>query len=132
MDQILNETFQKHRKLLHEHLNINESKYYIEENVDLVNEGFKETLVAMAMAGLVFYGGKDVYDNFQLKKKWDNAYEQILVSDPKKAESIKYLMKSHKHSRRSIWSKFFGHRHEVEKEIDTIINNFKIENNLKN
>jgi hypothetical protein len=52
----------------------------IEENVDLVNEGFKDILTAMAVAGVVLLSGKVGYDNIQLRKKWTDAYEQVMTS----------------------------------------------------
>jgi len=92
----------------------------IEENVDLVNEGFKDILIAMAVAGVVLYGGKTGIENIQLRNKWTDAYEKIEASNPETAQQIKDLMKVH----RSSSSKYFGKRDTTAKEIDTIINTF--------
>ena len=123
MSNLINETFQKHLKLLHKKLNLNErlGKSVNEfEDVDLVNEGFKDILTAMAIAGAVLLSGKVGYDNIQLRKKWTDAYEKIEASNPETAQQIKDLMKVH----RSSSSKYFGKRDTTAKEIDTIINNF--------
>ena len=101
-------------------LNINEQSLNEIEDADLVNEGVKDILTAMAVAGAVLLSGKVGYDNIQLRKKWTDAYEQVKVSDPETAQQIKDLMKVH----RSSSSKYFGKRDTTAKEIDTIINNF--------
>ena len=101
-------------------LNINEQSLNEIEDVDLVNEGVKDILTAMVIAGAVLLSGKVGYDNIQLRKKWTDAYEQVKVSDPETAQQIKDLMKVH----RSSSSKYFGKRDTTAKEIDTIINNF--------
>ena len=92
----------------------------IEENVDLVNEGFKDILTAMAVAGAVLLSGKVGYDNIQLRKKWTDAYEQVKVSDPEKAERIKKLIAVH----RFTSSKYFGRRQNAKEEIESIIDDF--------
>jgi len=116
MSNLLNETFQKHLNLLHERLNKSTS----EENVDLVNEGFKDILTAMAVAGAVLLSGKVGYDNIQLRKKWEDAYEKVKVSDPEKAERIKRLIAVHRFT--SI--KYFGRRQNAKDEIESIIDDF--------
>lgn len=116
MSNLLNETFQKHLKLLHKRLNESMS----EENVDLVNEGFKDILTAMAVAGAVLLSGKVGYDNIQLRKKWEDAYEKVKVSDPEKAERIKRLIAVHRFT--SI--KYFGRRQNAKEEIESIIDDF--------
>ncbi len=92
----------------------------IEENVDLVNEGFKDILIAMAIAYVVLLGGKNTYDNIQLRKKWKEAYEQVKVSDPEKAEVLKQLIDDHKF----IPSKHFNRRQIAKDEIESIIDDF--------
>ena len=92
----------------------------IEEDVDLVNEGFKDILTAMAVAGAVLLSGKVGYDNIQLRKKWTDAYEKIEFSDPEKAARIKNLIAKH----RSLSSKYFGRRQNAKEEIESIIDDF--------
>jgi len=116
MSNLLNETFQKHLNLLHKRLNESTS----EENVDILNEGFKDILTAMAVAGAVLLSGKVGYDNVQLRKKWEDAYEKVKVSDPEKAERIKRLIAVH----RFTSSKYFGRRQNAKKEIESIIDDF--------
>ena len=116
MSNLLNETFQKHLNLLHKRLNESTS----EENVDLLNEGFKDILTAMAVAGAVLLSGKVGYDNIQLRKKWEDAYEKVKVSDPEKAERIKRLIAVH----RFTSSKYFGRRQNAKEEIESIIDDF--------
>jgi hypothetical protein len=116
MNNLLNETFQKHLTLLHKRLNESMS----EENVDLLNEGFKDILTAMAVAGAVLLSGKVGYDNIQLRKKWEDAYEKVKVSDPEKAERIKRLIAVH----RFTSSKYFGRRQNAKEEIESIIDDF--------
>ena len=92
----------------------------IEENVDLVNEGFKDILTAMAVVGVVLFSGKVGYDNIQLRKKWTDAYEQVKVSDPEKAARIKKLIAVH----RFTSSKYFDRRQNAKEEIESIIDDF--------
>ena len=123
MSNLINETFQKHLKLLHKKLNLNErlGKSVNEfEDVDLVNEGFKDILTAMAIAGAVLLSGKVGYDNIQLRKKWTAAYEKIEDSDPEKAARIKKLIAKH----RFTSSKYFGRRQNAKEEIESIIDDF--------
>ena len=90
------------------------------EDVDLVNEGFEDILIAMAIAGAVLLSGKVGYDNIQLRKKWTDAYEKIEFSDPEKAARIKNLIAKH----RFTSSKYFGRRQNAKEEIESIIDDF--------
>ena len=101
-------------------LNINEQSLNEIEDVDLVNEGVKDILTAMVIAGAVLLSGKVGYDNIQLRKKWTDAYEQVKVSDPEKAERIKKLIAVH----RFTSSKYFGRRQNAKEEIESIIDDF--------
>ena len=101
-------------------LNINEQSLNEIEDVDLVNEGFEDILIAMAIAGAVLLSGKVGYDNIQLRKKWTDAYEKIEFSDPEKAARIKNLIAKH----RFTSSKYFGRRQNAKEEIESIIDDF--------
>ena len=101
-------------------LNINEQSLNEIEDVDLVNEGVKDILTAMVIAGAVLLSGKVGYDNIQLRKKWTDAYEKIEFSDPEKAARIKNLIAKH----RFTSSKYFGRRQNAKEEIESIIDDF--------
>ena len=101
-------------------LNINEQSLNEIEDVDLVNEGVKDILTAMVIAGAVLLSGKVGYDNIQLRKKWTAAYEKIEDSDPEKAARIKKLIAKH----RFTSSKYFGRRQNAKEEIESIIDDF--------
>ena len=106
-------------------LNINEQSLNEIEDVDLVNEGVKDILTAMVIAGAVLLSGKVGYDNIQLRKKWTDAYEKIEFSDPEKAARIKNLIAKH----RSLSSKYFGRRQNAKEEIESIIDDFNTSTN---
>ena len=106
-------------------LNINEQSLNEIEDVDLVNEGVKDILTAMVIAGAVLLSGKVGYDNIQLRKKWTAAYEKIEFSDPEKAARIKNLIAKH----RFTSSKYFGRRQNAKEEIESIIDDFNTSTN---
>ena len=106
-------------------LNINEQSLNEFEDVDLVNEGVKDILTAMVIAGAVLLSGKVGYDNIQLRKKWTDAYEKIEFSDPEKAARIKNLIAKH----RFTSSKYFGRRQNAKEEIESIIDDFNTSTN---
>jgi len=89
-----------------------------------LDEGYKDILTAMAIAGAVLLSGKVGYDNIQLRNKWQKAYEQVKLSDPEKAERLKKLIAVH----RFTSSKYFGRRKNAEKEIESIIDDFNKQN----
>lgn len=85
-----------------------------------LDEGYKDILTAMAIAGAVLLSGKVGYDNIQLRNKWQKAYEQVKLSDPEKAERLKKLIAVH----RFTSAKYFGRRKNAKDEIESIIDDF--------
>ena len=101
----------------------------IEQRMELDNnqldEGVKDIAATMAMLALTIFIGAKSYDNYKLREKWTQAYEEIEQSDPEKADKIKELINTYRYSRPQIFYKRFGRnfntRSEIEQEIQNIL-----------
>ena len=93
-----------------------------EEQSNELNEGYKDIVAAMAILGASIFVGVNTYQNYQLREKWKAAYEQIQQTHPDEAVKIKELIKRHK----SLHSKYFGRRNDIEGEMDNILKDLNI------
>lgn len=94
-----------------------------------LDEGVKDIAATMAMLALTIFIGAKSYDNYKLREKWTQAYEEIEQSDPEKAERIKELINTYRYSRPQMFYNRFGRnfntRSDIEQEMQKILDDLE-------
>ncbi len=100
-----------------------QNNYSVDERIG--KKELTKVVTVMAVIAKIMSLSFRTYDNYELRQKWQTAYQQIEKNDPKKAEQIRDKIKelTDKHY-------LFGYtrkkRKEIEKEMDNILNDLGI------